>query len=134
MIRPKLTNVLLGVAVLLSLAGSGCLGGAQPEPPTSNPGVDSGIVFSDAGMDNTDAGHTMGVDASAPLDAGGAIDASVSPPWPGDYDSSDSIHHGGTNSLPGSYLAEHPWLILPPVVEDAGVPEPWDAGDGAVTP
>lgn len=134
MIRPKLTNLVLSVAVLVSLAVSGCLGGAQPEPPTSNPDVDSGIVFWDAGTDATDAGHTMGVDASVRPDAGGAVDAGVSPPWPGDYDSSDSIHHGASGSVPGSYLSEHPGLILPPLVQDAGVPEPWDAGDGAVTP
>ena len=58
------------VVLLTVVALSGCLGGAQPEPPTGDP--------TDAGMTAIDAG-TQHMDASAASDAGLANDASPPP-------------------------------------------------------
>lgn len=69
---------LFGVLVVVAaLAGSGCLGGAQPEPPTGGPSQDGGVAMTDAGSQTLDA--SAGTDADIPDIDGGmpAPDAST---------------------------------------------------------
>ena len=77
MLRPTKQMLLAGLAAAV-ICTSACLGGAQPEPPTSNWEPDAGVA---PGLDMGTVGYDAGfADASASVDAGRVNDAAGVPP------------------------------------------------------
>jgi hypothetical protein len=112
----------LALAVAAVAAAPGCLGGAQPEPPTYRDGADAG----------------RSLDAAAPGDLGADVGASAAPDAqaaPPGLDFSEGL---GVDLAPGAgpggplprlpwAPGVPPWLGAPVLPEDAGMPA--DAGD-----
>ena len=95
------------------------MGGAQPEPPTSNWNDDAGLDLDLGAVPSLDAGTR---DASASVDASSAGSDAAVPLSELVTDSSGSpVGATGNNSNFGSLLSTYPGVTVPSTILDAGV-------------